>query len=407
MTGQHRPFIVAVKSPRTPARPAPPSRTPARPNTRQTVSKMASQDDFKDVMRDIYKYSPLIELEDQELLQSWVKRLADACSSGKDQSKALDYARYLAYQLQRKQLRFPFSQPPTEGPLPDLKEVLFGPESDVTAAVLDTSCQVTGFRRALAQKKDVSFNDSAASWAGRGRDDLWDSHQGARGAASNWESHIADPKCERDVAAQMEELAEDAPLWLLLTRVCPHTRDAGALMHAVVAEELAEWSARLAAEQTVASQEPGQQQGDDDEEEEWGAKADGRADYWHEVAEVLRSLNKEDVSKVGHLMADICDWLTRQSRQLQAEHAQLQALSDELREAHRQVSESLKWREAQFEMQNRVLQTEVTSLRQSIDEKTKIFNLKIANKNPSGTAKRLSISQDSLDASKNSTNQSQ
>ncbi|KAE8742275.1 hypothetical protein FOCC_FOCC012204 [Frankliniella occidentalis] len=121
----------------------------------------------------------------------------------------------------------------------------------------------------------------------------------------------------------------------------------------------------------------------------------------------MRSLNKEDVSKVGHLMADICDWLTRQSRQLQAEHAQLQALSDELREAHRQVSESLKWREAQFEMQNRVLQTEVTSLRQSIDEKTKIFNLKIANKNPSGTAKRLSISQDSLDASKNSTNQSQ
>ncbi|KAK3930376.1 Pyrimidine monooxygenase RutA [Frankliniella fusca] len=179
---------------------------------------MASHDDFKEVMHDIYKYSPFIELEDQELLQSWVKRLAGACSSGtgKDQAAALDYARYLAYQLQRKQLRFPFSQPPADGPLTDLKEVLFGPESDVNAAsFLDSSCHVAGFKRAaaLVQRRDQqSFDDTIASsrdGCRGGRAVEWDSHLESRALASNWESHLADPKCERDVVLQLEELADD------------------------------------------------------------------------------------------------------------------------------------------------------------------------------------------------------
>ncbi|KAK3930377.1 Ribosomal RNA large subunit methyltransferase F [Frankliniella fusca] len=173
-------------------------------------------------------------------------------------------------------------------------------------------------------------------------------------------------------------------------------------MHAVVVEELAEWSARLAAEQTAAATQQGQQQEDDDqEEEEWGARADRRADYWHEVAEALQELNRKDVSKAGgRHVADICDWLTQQSRELQAEHSQLQALTDELGEAHSQVLQSTKWRESQFEMQNRVLQTEVASLKQSIAERSTKFNSKVSDKKSAGAAKRLSMSHDSLDASK-------
>ena len=80
----------------------------------------------------------LTSVTGQALLQGWVKRLAGAGSGSEHQDhereRALDYARYLAYQLQRAQLRFPFSQPPGKGPLPDLKDVLVShtrPTADV------------------------------------------------------------------------------------------------------------------------------------------------------------------------------------------------------------------------------------------------------------------------------------
>lgn len=109
-----------------------------------------------------------------------------------------------------------------------------------------------------------------------------------------------------------------APLWVLLTRVCSHTRDGGALLHAVVAEELAEWSARLASDQTLASKAAPDQ---DDCEEEWGPRADRRADYWSEVSSVWTRLHSEDAKASEQLAIQVSNWLNQQDRQLQVSEA--------------------------------------------------------------------------------------
>lgn len=56
---------------------------------------------------------------------------------------------------------------------------------------------------------------------------------------------------------------------------------------------------------------------------------------------------------------------------LQAEQAQLQALTEEVEEIKRQVVQSQKWRESQFEVQNRVLQAEVNALKQRCEASAK------------------------------------
>ncbi|XP_034242976.1 uncharacterized protein LOC117646250 [Thrips palmi] len=377
---------------------------------------MSSLDEFQKAMHDIYKYSPLIGLEGQGLLQSWVQRLV-AAGAGNDQDvqRGLDYARYLAYQLERAQLRFPFSQPPPEDALPDLKEVLFGsgavadslslPFGSFADDSLDQRSRGSRAGTAPAGHKDYSLDTSLAlrSTAGRGRPQ----HDGATGSPRR--EAAVDPKCERDIVAQLEDLAQDAPLWLLLTRLCPHTLDGGALLHAVVAEELAEWSARLAAEQTVArtartsgAGTPMQAAVVDEEDEEWGPRANRRADYWHEIVEAEGRLGS-DVRSAEEITAEMEHWLNLQSRQMQAEQAQLQALMEELQGIQRQVTQSKKWRESQFEMQNRVLEAEVAALKQSIAESsTKVRALKgnwQESSTSPGAQKRLSISHDSLNAS--------
>ncbi|KAJ1526834.1 hypothetical protein ONE63_008400 [Megalurothrips usitatus] len=300
----------------------------------------------------------------QELLQRWVRRLAAAADH--EHAAALDYARYLAYQLQRKQLRFPFSQPPGapgDGPLPDLKDVLFGADSVAATDALNTSLQLTSLKKSA---RDRSLDDGSRAATGRCGAFQWASlantrRADARPGSSPWDGQVVDPKGARDITVHLEELPEDAALWLLLTRICPHTRDAGALMHAVVAEELAEWSARLAAEQTLANQSEDQ----DEEEWAWAAKADHRADYWHEVQEMARQTPRAaDLKAAGQFTASVDSWLRQQSRQLQAERAQLKALTEELHEVKRQIQHSQKWRESQFTMQNRVLHNEIAALKQ-------------------------------------------
>lgn len=110
-------------------------------------------------------------------------------------------------------------------------------------------------------------------------------------------------------------------------------------MHAVVAEELAEWSARLAAEQTLANQSEDQ----DEEEWAWAAKADHRADYWHEVQEMARQTPRAaDLKAAGQFTASVDSWLRQQSRQLQVHKTRTRRFKEAKYECDSEKT-SLKW----------------------------------------------------------------
>lgn len=102
-------------------------------------------------------------------------------------------------------------------------------------------------------------------------------------------------------------------------------------MHAVVAEELAEWSAHLASDQTMASKLAPEQ---NDSEEEWGPRVDRRADYWSEVSIVWKRLHSEDKEASEQLATQVKRWLNQQDRQLQVSAVQNYAILQEIQCRH-------------------------------------------------------------------------